>query len=250
MDGIIKPVDDAFWASHSPPCGHRCRCKLISLSHDEAMTRGGVTADIPAGAKADAGWGYKPTQRMEAAQRFITERLNKCGYTPLSNGNTPPIWCNGEARKFLDELGHNRGMNKKDIIAFAEKSAHAKNEHETLFIGEASNHDAILSATGFDVSGYRRVLDNFGIKHIFNRHGIQSIEEKRGQRAVTAQDFTLIPEILTMPDGIEYAGQSRFSKADLIKYWKKIDGEIFYYVEEIRRKRRLVATETMWIMPE
>jgi len=75
MDGIIKPVDDAFWESHSPPCGHRCRCKLISLSHDEAMTRGGVTTDIPDNAKADAGWGYKPTQRMERVKQIEAEKL-------------------------------------------------------------------------------------------------------------------------------------------------------------------------------
>ena len=24
LSGMIRPVDDAFWATHSPPCGHRC----------------------------------------------------------------------------------------------------------------------------------------------------------------------------------------------------------------------------------
>jgi len=77
MDGIIRPVGDAFWASHSPPCGHCCRCKLISLTEDEAGRRGGVTQQIPAGAQADQGWGYKPTQQTEALKRIEAQKVAK-----------------------------------------------------------------------------------------------------------------------------------------------------------------------------
>ena len=120
MNGIIRPVGDPFWATHSPPCGHRCRCKLISLSAEEMARRGGVTKDIPEGAQADEGWGYKPTQRMEAAQRLLDTRRNRCDFEPLSSGNKPPIWCAGEAKKFLDGLGHNGGMENKKVTALDE----------------------------------------------------------------------------------------------------------------------------------
>jgi hypothetical protein len=136
---------------------------------------------------------------------------------------------------------------KQEIVLFAERSYWATNEHEILSIGTILNVETIYTATGFDLSGFHRNLDNFGVRHIFKKHGIESIEIKRGQRAVISSDFALIPEVVNNPDKIEYAGKSRFAKADLIKYQKRIGEETYFYVEEIRKKRRVVATETMWI---
>lgn len=61
LDGVIRPVDDPFWNTHSPPLGHRCRCVLRSISSDQARERGGVTQNPPAEGVADPGWGEKPT---------------------------------------------------------------------------------------------------------------------------------------------------------------------------------------------
>jgi SPP1 gp7 family putative phage head morphogenesis protein len=65
LDGVIRPVDDPFWNTHSPPLGHRCRCVLRSLSADQARERGGVTQNPPAEGIADPGWGAKPTMWSE-----------------------------------------------------------------------------------------------------------------------------------------------------------------------------------------
>lgn len=35
LDGIIRPVSDAFWSNYYPPNGWRCRCTVIQ--HDEAQ---------------------------------------------------------------------------------------------------------------------------------------------------------------------------------------------------------------------
>jgi SPP1 gp7 family putative phage head morphogenesis protein len=43
MDNIIRPVDDAFWVQHAPPNGYRCR--VISLSADQAKARSGQNTD-------------------------------------------------------------------------------------------------------------------------------------------------------------------------------------------------------------
>jgi uncharacterized protein with gpF-like domain len=60
MDNVIKPVGDAFWKTHYPPNGYRCRCSVVSLTESQAKKRGGVTndKDIPDNAKADKGWDY------------------------------------------------------------------------------------------------------------------------------------------------------------------------------------------------
>lgn len=72
-DGTIRPVNDAFWKTHSPPLGYRCRCNLISLTEAQALARSRPNPDgegtgiyktpqldggIPA--EPDKGWDYNP----------------------------------------------------------------------------------------------------------------------------------------------------------------------------------------------
>lgn len=37
MDGFIARYDDPIWAKWRPPCGYRCRCRLISLTEKQAQ---------------------------------------------------------------------------------------------------------------------------------------------------------------------------------------------------------------------
>lgn len=85
LDGIIRPVGDAFWATHSPPCGYRCRCSLISLSPKQAQDRSkdgkGLTQQplLKDGSPAlpDKGWDYDKTNRMAGIDKAISEKLDK-----------------------------------------------------------------------------------------------------------------------------------------------------------------------------
>lgn len=80
MSGTIRPVDDPFWATHTPPCGHRCRCSLIAISKSQAEKRtsanDGLNKEIGT-LKADPGWGYKPTYegQAEALTHLLAEKL-------------------------------------------------------------------------------------------------------------------------------------------------------------------------------
>lgn len=75
LDGVIKPVGDAFWKTHSPPCGHNCRCSIRAIDRQEAMERGGTTQNLPAEGGPDEGWGYKPTGWSAILQRLKKEKL-------------------------------------------------------------------------------------------------------------------------------------------------------------------------------
>ena len=79
LDNTIKPVDDPFWDTHSPPLGHRCRCSIRSLSPREAMKYGGVTQHVPAEGGPDEGWGSKPTEWGRVLERLKAEQLAKLG---------------------------------------------------------------------------------------------------------------------------------------------------------------------------
>lgn len=77
LDGVIKPVGDPFWSSHTPPLGHRCRCTLRSLSRRETMERGGVTQNPPAEGRPDKGWGSDPREWDSVLKRLGVEKAAK-----------------------------------------------------------------------------------------------------------------------------------------------------------------------------
>ncbi len=57
-DGIIRPITDDFWKTHTPLNGYQCRCKAIALTQSQADRRGGLSKPIPQGTQPDPGWDY------------------------------------------------------------------------------------------------------------------------------------------------------------------------------------------------
>lgn len=59
-DGTVLPADDPFWASHTPPLHHNCRCVLVPLSAEEAGEEG-IDEEAP-DVEADEDFGEAPTK--------------------------------------------------------------------------------------------------------------------------------------------------------------------------------------------
>lgn len=76
MDGHIAPLDDPWWLTHTPPCGHRCRCTKIGLTEAEAVRRGYGAQSVP-DANADPGWGTPPTQHEDQLQEMARTQASK-----------------------------------------------------------------------------------------------------------------------------------------------------------------------------
>jgi hypothetical protein len=95
--GTILPVGDAWWATHYPPNGWGCQCRVRQLSDAEAERFGyvaddpdepanfgtkafvnkrtGEVVDVPVG--IDPGWGQNPgLMRTENAAKFISGRID------------------------------------------------------------------------------------------------------------------------------------------------------------------------------
>lgn len=86
LDGVIKPVGDAWWATHSPPLGHRCRCSVRAIDRNEARERGGVTHNAPAEGNADSGWGSDPRQWSKTLRGLIEQRQRACAVDSANFG--------------------------------------------------------------------------------------------------------------------------------------------------------------------
>jgi SPP1 gp7 family putative phage head morphogenesis protein len=116
LDGIIRPVDDPFWNTHSPSLGFNCRCRLISMSEAQAKARSGdgkglnKPIDLEA-MQPDKGWDYNPGKEpMEGIKRAINNKQSQCNgtFTALAAGGksryTKPIWCHGDGENILNML--------------------------------------------------------------------------------------------------------------------------------------------------
>jgi hypothetical protein len=102
--------------------------------------------------------------------------------------------------------------------------------------------EKLLSLT---LSGFKHTVDNYAIVHTHNKHGQESKEISRGQIAVLRSDYLLIPEIITEPNKISIGEKSSIG-TDLIIYEKEINGIIYFYVEEVRKKRKSLAMKTLY----
>jgi len=120
----------------------------------------------------------------------------------------------------------------KKLIEYAFTSSSNKKREVVIGKVTAAQAKIIEEYTGVDTKGCERVMDNYMIRHSMGEHGSVEYEKKRGQVAISLDDFLLIPKIVTDPDKIEYIGKNRL-KQDLIRYTKRI-GSLYIAVEAVR----------------
>lgn len=79
MDGIIRPFDDPFWQTHTPPNGYQCRCGVIALTEAQAKARSkdGAGLNKPVDETAmqpDKGWDTSPRDRLKGIEQAVAKR--------------------------------------------------------------------------------------------------------------------------------------------------------------------------------
>ena len=119
------------------------------------------------------------------------------------------------------------------------------NKSSKIELGMLSESDVKLLElkTGFNLQGYKRVLDTSAIKHTLSHHGNKTIEAARGQVAIIPGDFEKIPEILKS-ENVIFSGKNKIGR-DCLLYEAFISGT-YYYIEEIRTGRKHLAMVTMY----
>lgn len=105
--------------------------------------------------------------------------------------------------------------------------------------------EKVKADLNIDLTGYTHLIDVYGIKHAYKKHGNKITEQQRGQIALVDDDFKLIPKILYSPDNIKCTGKNDIGR-ETITYSKKMKDGIIFYVEEIRTKHKTLALNTMY----
>ena len=111
------------------------------------------------------------------------------------------------------------------IIEFIISSLSDKsNKQKKFLINTIDEVEALFIETKININleKYKRIIDNFGVKHTFKKHGNAEKEASRGQITIEIDDFAYIPIIVTEPDAIVFGEVNDIGNV-LIKYIKNID---------------------------
>ncbi|AEV24614.1 phage putative head morphogenesis protein, SPP1 gp7 family [Azospira oryzae PS] len=196
-DAGVIGIDDVFPSGEDAPPNHpNCRCAVVPVLDDEDDAQ-----SLGSGKEALAK-GFNPDQPRDDHGRFA------------GDGGS---------------IGSLHGLAEKAISDPVRKAAH------DLGPVSQSNVAAVKRNTKLDVSGYRRTAHDDYLRHAKKSHGETATEKKRGQRAVTLDDYKQLGKVVSKPDSVTMSQKTHRGLAAL-EYRKVIGGEEFVYVEAIRPK--------------
>ena len=93
---------------------------------------------------------------------------------------------------------------------------------------------SLAASHGINLKGFKHVIETSGIQHAEKRHGLKSND----RAPLSLEDYLLIPFIIKNRDKVEVSAQTDISHHNtVLKYTKQI-GDTYYYVEEIRKRKR------------
>ena len=109
------------------------------------------------------------------------------------------------------------------VVAFAKKAITDKSFVSKIYFGFVGKKLAnrIKVDTGYDFFGKNVTLRADNIRKITKDHGNEKKERSRGQRAVTPNDYALIPQVIGEPDEIRKA---TYKNREAAIFVKNIDG--------------------------
>ena len=138
-----------------------------------------------------------------------------------------------------------------DIISFVRNALRKKGGPERLYMGTIPDSAAntIRDATGVDVSGYTAILPGDSVQHIFKNHGTDATERTRGQRAVTENDISLIPRVLSDPDSVSLSSETDVLGRPVLLLTKRI-GDTHITAQAVTDGRHALTTNSLWIQKE
>ena len=105
---------------------------------------------------------------------------------------------------------------------------------------------ALAQKAGFDLTGYKHVIETSGARHSESRHGKKSND----RTPLTLEDYFLIPYIIKYRDKVEISDKKTKLHGLKTIVYRKTVGNLYVYVEEIRIGRsKSLAFQTLYKRP-
>ena len=116
---------------------------------------------------------------------------------------------------------------------------------EFYYLDDETERIRLEKLLNLNLTNFKRTIDNYAIIHTHNKHGQANKEISRGQIAVKIEDYLLIPNIVSNPDNITIGEKSNIG-TELIIYEKEVQEVCYFYVEEVRKKRKSLSMKTLY----
>ena len=132
-----------------------------------------------------------------------------------------------------------------DVKRFISDST-SENIQKRLFVGKIDKETAknILAQTDVYTYGKSIVLTSDDIRHIFDRHGSAFSEGRRGQIAITADNFDSVLRTIMKPDTVKPEVDK--SGAISLVFKKEINGNVTA-VTVVSEKKKALSLKSAWI---
>lgn len=175
---------------------------------------------------------FAGTEHDSANYGKVQESFRKHTAETANKGRAPPMggvkyslepYSNQQIENWKSSKRINVYENSAQLDLFVKRAIEDKGFTGKMFFGVVGNDlaNAIETATGYNFTGRNVTLRADHVRKIFKDHGSIKSETARGQRAITANDFTLIPDVISEPEKIK---KSTYNNRPAAEFIKVIDG--------------------------
>ncbi|MDI5994417.1 phage minor head protein [Pseudomonas sp. MDMC216] len=257
LNGLTLPAGHAFWKRYYPPNGWGCQCYVVGartaagarrLGGDPDKTPiEGWDADEAPG--IDEGWDYQPGARVA---QTVTQMAEKSRAWPYE---VAKAYMAGVPDRVRDQLARSyRALPSvaDDARRYAARVLRGESPsqipaYRTLGLLPAADVAQVRQVKDLAVDGYDYALDVSAVRHVEKNHGNAKSERARGQRAVSAEDYAMLPRLLNEGGPLIDAGLSRTTSSPLVRRELTVDGVTYVGVFEVRKGRRMLVLQTFYI---
>jgi len=258
LDGIALPPSHLFWMKFYPPSDWGCSCYALGARTAASVRRlgGNPSKTLPANwdaidlktgepAGIGKGWGYAPGASVAQAVQAVAAKIGSWDYRVakafMEDVPAPQRDALAQAYRALPSTADDV---RRYVQAIEQDRAPALDApSRTLGL---LTEDQIASAQGVKANGFDFSLSVDEVRHVLSQHGDSGTELARGQRAVTADDFALLPAILNAGQP-RPVGRSNRHDAAVFEVTTEIGGETYVTRWEYRSKRRTLALQSFFI---
>jgi SPP1 gp7 family putative phage head morphogenesis protein len=258
-DGLVLPADHKFWRTHFPPNGYGCRCRTIGVrspaqakrlggNPDKALPRNWDTVDPRTGTPVgiDAGWDYAPGASVSevvraSARKFVAwdYRLAKAYLDTVPVAQRDAL---ATAIRTQPETGEAVRRYARRVIEQIEAEVPPYQSMGVLTSDEATRIAKMMNAEAVTTDLYEWILDANAVRHIQAGHGESPREERRGQIAITAQEYARLPYLLMHATRAWTEDKGNTLMMEIVEGERRT-----LLIWEVRAKRRTVALVSMRI---
>ena len=260
-NGLMLPPSHAFWIKFYPPSDWGCSCYVVGARSERGAKRlGGDPAkqlapgwDRPDPATGEPkgigkGWGYAPGRSVAQTVQAMAGKVRHWDYQIAKAYLVSLPAATSDA---LSDAYRSLPSTADDLRRYAQRVLVPDPDLPDLppvrTMGLVRSDQAAEIARlkdGLDVRGFDYTIAPDLTRHVFNDHGPASKDPHK----ISADDFALLPRILSDPDTIEVGQDSSLGNLKRVLFQKVLNGRQYEAVMEIRGGRRSLYLKTFYVV--